>query len=282
MARKRATLTDLLNDLTFRKLYDKYKLLAISVFEWENLPDGIEAKHIERTLFSDGKAIFFRDNSMSYMCLRADDTGKVNVYNEPIKYLAVGNGYTKEYDVDDCVIIENNMLRLNTSDFLLFYVNKLTEAERTMDVNTKRCKTPYVFACDEKDVLSVKQLFQTIDGNSPLILADKKLNLETLAFFKTEAKFLGNEIMDYKKSVENELLTFLGINNLAVDKKERVNTDEATSNNEITETFGDLQLKARQQACKLINKKYGLKISVKRKESAQNNVQRVEHKQTDA
>lgn len=266
MARKRAKLDDLLNDLTFKILFDKYKLLACSVFEWEGLPDGIQARHIERNLFDFGKVIFFKDPSMSYMCLECHDTGKLNVYGEPQRYLATGFNYMKQYNDDDCIIIENNLFRMNTRDFVLFYVNKLTEAERTMDVNVKRCKTPYVFACDDKDVLTFKALFKQIDGNTPAVFADKRLNLDAVTFFKTEAKFLGNELMDYKKSVENELLTFLGFNNLAVDKKERVNVSEANSNNELTESFADLQLKARQDACDKINSKYGLNISVKRKE----------------
>lgn len=266
MARKRATLTDLLNDLTFKCLYDKYRLLACSQFEWDGLPDGILPRHIEQFLFSDGKAIFFRDPAMSFMCLTVSDAGKYNVQNEPLEYIATGFGYTKHYKADDCVIIENNMFRLATEPFLMFYVNKLTEAERTMDVNVKSCKTPFVFACDDKDVLTFKRIFQQIDGNTPAIFADKGLNLDSINLFKTESKFLGNDLQDYKKSVENELLTFLGFDNLAVDKKERVNLSEANSNNEITEGFADLQLKARQEACKKINAKYGLNISVRRKE----------------
>lgn len=270
MARKRATLTDLLNDLTFRIIYDKVKLLSESAFEWEGLPDLIKPKYIERYLFDHGKCIFFKDPQMSYMCLEAQDMGKYNVNHEPLYYRAVGFQYQKEYSIDDCVIIDNNPMRKATHDFVMFYVNKLTEAERTMDVNVKRCKTPYIIACDDKDVLTFKRIFQQIDGNVPAIYADKGLNLEALNVLKTEAKFLGNELMDYKKSVENELLTFLGFDNLAVDKKERVNLSEANSNNEITDSFADLQLKSRELACEEINKKYDLNVSVKRKEVVEN------------
>ena len=42
MARKRANLSDLLNDLTFRTLFDKYKLIAMNEWDWQGLPDGIE------------------------------------------------------------------------------------------------------------------------------------------------------------------------------------------------------------------------------------------------
>lgn len=266
MARKRATLTDLLNDLTARVLYDKFKLLSCSAFEWSALPEGIEERYIERLLFENGRAIFFRDPSMSYMTLEVADSGKYNVYGEPVGYLATGVGYQKRVNEEDCVIIRNNQMQQATRDFVMFYVNKLTEAERTMDTNVKTCKTPYIFACDDKDVLTFKQIFRKVDGNEPAIYADKGLNLDAIQVFKTEAKFLGNELMDYKKSVENELLTFLGFNNLAVDKKERVNVSEANSNNETTRSFAELQLIMREQACEQINKKYGLSVSVKRRE----------------
>ena len=265
MARKRANLSDLLNDLTFRSLFNKYRLLACSAFEWDGLPDGIKSRHIEPHLFDHGRAIFFRDPAMAFMCLECHDGGQFNVYGDALKYVATGHGYTKHYDASECVIIENNMFRMNTADIVTFYINKITEAERTMDVNTKAVKTPYIIACDDKDVLTFKTIFQKIDGNVPAIYADRSLSLDSINVLQTGAKFMGNELMDYKKSVENELLTFLGFNNLAVDKKERVNVSEADSNNQITESFADLQLSARQKACEEINKMFGLNLSVKRK-----------------
>jgi len=265
MARKRANLADLLNNLTFRTLYDKYKLIAMNAFEWSGLPDGIQERHIERELFSKGKAIFFRDPLMSYMCLECGTTGNVNIYGDPTHYIAHGFNYNRTYKADECVIIENNKLRLPTDPFIMFYVNKLTEAERTMDVNVKANKTPVVFTCDDKDALTFKALFNQVDGNVPAIYADKNLNIDSVKAFQTGVKFLGNELMDYKRSVESELLTFLGVNNSPIDKKERLITDEANSNNQLIESFCDLQLEARQRACEAINELYGLNVSVKKR-----------------
>jgi len=263
--RKRATLSDLLNDLTFKVLYDKYKLLAVTRFEWEGLPEGIEPRHIEKLLFSHGKAIFFKATGMSFMCLEASSTGKLNINGDPVSWRATGVGYSKEYSADDCVIIDNNMLRIPTDDIVMFYVNKITEAERTMDVNVKAIKTPIIFACDDKDVLTFKRIFQQVDGNVPAIFADRGLNISSIEAFKTDAKFMGNDLMDYKKQVENELITILGINNVAVDKKERVSVPETESNNQLINNFADLMLEARQKACEEINELYGLNVSVKLK-----------------
>lgn len=271
MARKRANLNDLLNDLTFKVIYDKFKLIAINEYEWSGLPDGIEERHVERELFARGFTSFFRHPRMSYMSLPCDSTGRLNVYGDPLRYRATGQNFSHEFDADDGVIIENNKLRLPTHDFLLFYVNKLAEAERTMDVNVKANKTPVVVLCDDKDVLSFKRIFQQVDGNSPAVFADRSINLDNMQALDLKAKFLGNELMDYKKSVENELLTFLGINNIPSEKKERLITDEANSNNQLIESFFDLGLEARQRGCEKIKELYGIDVTVKRREKVINN-----------
>lgn len=276
MAKKRANLSDLLNDLTFRTQYDKFKLVALNEWEWDNLPDGIQPRHIEKLLFSRGYACFFRDPKMSHMCLECDTGGTVNVYGDPLSYRAHGFNYQRVMDADECVIIRNNLLALPTEPFVLHYVNKLTEAERTMDVNVKSCKTPIIFACDDKDVLTFKRIFQQVDGNVPAIFADRGLNLDSITAFQTGVKFMGNELMDYKRSVESDLLTFLGQNNTPVDKKERLITDEAEANNQLIESFAELQMEARQKACEEINAMFGLNVSVRRRAPVEKPVETVE------
>ena len=265
MAKRRANLSDLLNDLTFRTHFEKNKLICLNEHEWLNLPDGIESRHIERLLFSPGFACFFRDPAMSYMVLECSPDGHQNVYGDALGYRVHGFNYQHHVSADECVIIRNNLLGLPTEPFVMHYVNKITEAERTMDVNIKACKTPVVFACDDKDVLTFKRIFQQVDGNVPAIFADRGLNLDSISAFQTGVKFMGNELMDYKRSVESDLLTFIGQNNTPVDKKERLITDEAEANDELIASFADLQLAARQKACDEINAMFGLNIAVRRR-----------------
>jgi hypothetical protein len=266
MARKRATLADLLNDLTYRCIYNKYKLIALNAFEWEGLPEGILERHIETKLFEHGKAIFIKDRAFGFKCLKAQNGQGINIDGDPVNYRAIGYGYNKEYPADKVVVIENNKLRLPTRDFLTFYAAKLAEAERTMDVNVKANKTPIIVLCDDKDVLSFKRLISLTDGNVPTIYADKGLNLDAIQALDLKVQFLCNDLMTYKQTVENELLTFLGQNNTPHEKKERLITDEANSNNDLIASFLELQLEARKRACEEINALFGLNISVKRRE----------------
>jgi hypothetical protein len=57
-------------------------------------------------------------------------------------------------------------------------------------------------------------------------------------------------------------MTFLGINNANMNKRERLVDDEVQANNEQIMYSADVMLKARERACKRINEIFGLNISV--------------------
>lgn len=252
--KKKRTYEDMLNVVTFRVLYEHYRNVALNMFKWEGLPEGMEERYIERALFDNGKALFFKDPQMSYMCLPCFQGAQLNVYNEPLAWRAVGTGYTREFHSDQCVLIENNKMRTPTHDTVAFFVRKMYEAERTMDVNLTTSKAPWIFLCDEKKVLTYKVLFQKIDQNEPAIFGANSLALGDVQLLPTGAEFIGNDLMDFSHSVENKLLTFLGINNCPVDKKERLVTDEAESNDQLIETNAAVMLESRQRAADAINK----------------------------
>ena len=136
---------------------------------------------------------------------------------------------------------------------------RLYEAERTADTNIKAQKTPVLLLIDETQRLTMENMYSQYDGNKPFIFGDKKnLNPDSLRSIKTDAPFIADKIIDYKKEIWNEALTFLGINNIMVDKKERLITDEANSNNELINLNLQSYLAPRQEACRQFNEKFGL------------------------
>ena len=135
---------------------------------------------------------------------------------------------------------------------------RLYEAERTADVNIKAQKTPVLILCDETQRQTLENMYSQYDGNRPAIFGDKNaLGDKVFTAIKTEAPFIADKIIDYKKEIWNEALTFLGINNIMVDKKERLITDEANSNNELINLNLQSYLAPRQEACRQFNEKFG-------------------------
>lgn len=263
MIRDKRTKPEVINNLTFQALYYHYKNLALNLFKWKGLPEGIEERYIERALFDEGKCLFFRDPGMSYMALPCFNGSQLDVYGEPLRWRAQGLNYCKEYDRDDCVLIENNKLRQATHYIVTYYVNKMYEASRTMDTNILTSKIPWFIQCDDKKLLTYKQVVKKIqEENEAAIFGSTGLNLADFNIFPLKVTFLGNDLMDFHRSLEGQLLTALGINNSPIDRNERVNTLETESNNQIIEMNGGNLLEARQRAADRINELYGLNVSV--------------------
>lgn len=251
-----------LNTLTYNDYFKRLYLLAVTMFKWEGLPDGIPERFIEDCLFEYGQCAFFYDEELGYMVTKVTPSGKLNLYNIPVEYTCYALEYTKQYDTDDIVVIRNNALEMPTSHTIRLFTQRLTEVERTIDVNIKAQKTPIIVAVPEKQRVTMKNLFKQYDGNAPFIWGTKDLDLEAAKTIKTDAPFVADQLMIYKHDLWNEAMSFLGIQNANTDKKERLITDEVTANDQMVVLSAETMLKQRQEACDLINEMYGLNVTV--------------------
>ena len=106
--------------------------------------------------------------------------------------------------------------------------------------------------------VTMKNIYEQYDGNTPVIFGDRnQLSMDSIKSVKTDAPFVANDIMEYKKEIWNEALTFLGVNNLS-EKRERLISDETNTNNELINLNLMSYLQPRKLACKQFNEKYGL------------------------
>ena len=120
-------------------------------------------------------------------------------------------------------------------------------------------RTPVLILVPENQKLAMENLYVQYEGNRPVIFGDKdSLSPDSIRSIKTDAPFIADKIMDYKKKIWNEALTFLGINNIQEDKKERLITDEANQNNEVINLNLQSYLEPRQEACRQFNEKFRL------------------------
>lgn len=139
------------------------------------------------------------------------------------------------------------------------FAYRLYECQRTWDTNIKAQKTPSLIVIDEKQRVLMENLYSQYEGNRPVIFGDKnQLSIDSIKCLNTQAPFVADKITAEKKEIWNEALTFLGINNIMVDKKERLITDEANSNNELINLNLQSYLAPRELACKQFNEKFRL------------------------
>ena len=250
------------NALAIRQYIDRLSELSMSMFEWKNLPETVDERYLELTLFTKGSAIFFEDKDIGYLALQCISQGEFDIYGEPTKRRAYSsyNHYNKYLNKKDSVIIWNNSLRTNSMLVVRNYAKKLWDIDRTIEINAKAQKTPILLQTNEKGRLTLLNAYKEYDGNAEVIYADKNFDLDGLKVFKTDAPYVADKLYDLKTQIWNEALTYLGISNNNIQKKERMIRDEVVRNTGGIIANRYSRLNARQLACEKINAMFGTDI----------------------
>ena len=264
----------ILNDSTYMDYLDRFKKVALSIFEWVNLPKSMNARWLEMCLFYKGQASLLKDQKYGFINTNCASNGYINIYGLPTEL----NCYSFEYQenrrlytgldptednesqqYEEAILVQNNFESIPTCGTLELFAYRLYEAERTCDVNIKSQKFPVMVIVDENQRLMMENLYNQYDGNQPFIFGDKQqLDSNILKSINTEAPYVVDKLSEYKKEIWNDCLSFLGINNINIDKKERLITGEANANNEFVNLNLQSYLAPRLEACKQFNELFGL------------------------
>ena len=269
MGRKKTAFEESLqmNNFTWRMYFDRLMELSMVMFDWKNVPDTIDVRFLEMTLFRNGCAVFYKDEDLdsiegqkgSYLALPSANYGSFNVYNVPEERRAyASNGYQYQLNEKNSVIIYNNYLRTNSRLMVEMYAKRLYNIDRAIDTNTNAQKTPILLLCSEEERLTYINLYKEYDGNAPVIKGTKGMDLNGFTVLKTDAPYVADKLQMLKTELWNEALTYIGISNVNTTKKERLVTDEVIRNMGGTIASRYSRLEMRRQACEQINRMFGL------------------------
>ena len=258
------------NNITFSYYYYKLMLICLALFEWEGLPNNMESRWIENYLFRDGQCVFYKDPTMSFMVAGVAQDGSVNCYNDPTTLTPVAENYVYNGEQltnsENCYLIRNNMLRLPEFSVVRFYAWKLTNLDRAIDVNIEAQKTPTVVKCTDKQRLSLKNAINQRRDNEPVMYVDESLDMNAITTLDLKPPMVFKDLQVQKHMLLNEFFTDIGVNNANMDKRERMVANEVEANNEQVKASEDVLLRSREEACKQLNRIFGLNLKVKRRE----------------
>lgn len=218
----------ILNDLTFIDYKNRFQKLAMSIFEWVNLPSSMDSRFLELSLYLYGSACLLKDKNYGYINTHCNPSGKINIYGLPVKlncysfdfrstkllYTGLPNTFINESleDLQDnqAILVMNDWNRFPTSSTLDLFAYRLYEAERSIDINVKLQKFPIIIKTTQKQKLSMENFINKMDGNQPFILADKNsFDENEVSVIKTDVPYVADKLMIYKRHIWNEVLTFL-------------------------------------------------------------------------
>lgn len=249
--------------ISFQHYFNRLASLSIAMFDWKNLPKGIDERFLELVLFGEGVAVFFKDDVIGFCVMRVTLGGTLDIYQIPTDRRAFAdNGYSNDLNSNNSVIIFNDLLHTTIALDIEQYAQRLANLDAVIDINCMAQKTPILVSCDETQRLTLANLYKMYDGNTPVIFGDKNITPNSLSVLSTGSPYVADKLYDLKVQVWNEALTFLGISNVNITKKERLITDEVLRNQGGTISSRYSRLEARRQACKKINEMFNLNIWV--------------------
>ena len=259
----------ILNDETFQDYLNRFRKIALSMFEWVNLPKTMNENFIEKCLFYNGKCAFLKDEEMGFINTKVCSNGYLNIYGLPTKLNCFSYDYSKTRDLfttkenesqelTECIYVMNNTEVIPTISTLELYAYRLYMCDRVCDVNLSGQRYPIMILGDEKSRMTLENLYSQYDVNKPFIFGKKELLDENkMQVLRTDSPYIIDKVTDYKKEIWNEALTFLGINNMSIVKGERLTKNESQENNELVNLNLLSFLKTRQQACREFNELFG-------------------------
>lgn len=254
---------EIFNYNTYWDYYKRLRLLALSVFEWINLPISTNERFLEKTLYEDGLACFVNDKTYGIMNTRCTPSAELNHYEQADEYKAYSIGYDQTYSLDDIVLIYNNYEAYPTDTTIQLFAYRLANVERIIDVNINAQRTPYIIKNSNTTKLTFKNLTKNVEDNVPFLFLDDEIDkFGEIGVLDTKAPYVADKLAAYKKNLWAEALSFLGINNVDTEKKSHLITAEVNSNNQLVSLSAETMLLTRKQACQEFNRKYNMNIDV--------------------
>ena len=239
---------------------DRLTELSISMFNWQGLPSTVDPRFLELVLLQAGQILFFKEPEIgAYVVMRVNPNGPFDIYQIPrSRRPYASNGYVprEAFTEHNSVIIFNNMLHTPSQRDIRIFAHDLADIDRAIAVNVNAQKTPILIRASDTQRLTLENLYMQYDGNQPFIFGTKELDLDSITVLNTQAPFVAKELYDLKTDKWNEALTYLGISNVNIDKKERLVRDEVNRSlgGAIASRYS--RLESRRQACDQINRMF--------------------------
>lgn len=167
----------------------------------------------------------------------------------------------------DCVIGYAHTSHTPIRSLVRFYINKIVDVENTISTNLFVHKLPRLVVVSPEDRARVSELVERIEAGEHKLFLDAEDYQAIKQVLESGGTYIIDKLYQYKQALENELLTLLGIDNIGLEKRERLVVDEANSNNDLINDNNDCFLDTLKAFCKQVSEILGYPLSVKAKAS---------------
>lgn len=241
-----------------------------NLYEWEGMPETVDIRYFNQMVLCTGFAPLINYKG-EYITSQGAPHG-LDKYFRDTKY-RISNPFLDPLDttVDSQTVILFNTLNYRQPEscelLVEIFARRLAQIDLSLDVSLKNSRASIIAVVeDDKDALRVVTTLNDIyRGEAAAVTTSAAWKDSTQIFpLKPKDNIISAELADCRKNVMAEFYEYLGIDTVAVDKKERTNLMEMQSNAQQLYINGLRLDAAREFFCKEVKKVFGLDINFKK------------------
>ena len=228
---------------------NKYYNVWMSKFKWNGLDEECaeqQENFIMRKLWSDGTVALRNIENTDMMAAASYATNQYNIFDFPEVITLVKNRDASDKIIPkdpqvvnkDVAIIYCLPSHEPIEKIVDFYCSRMAQVELVINNNLKLHSNPFLISCTEENKQQMEDIVNRILNNELVVFCSQK-DITNLQALLLNAPYLIDKLKAYQVSLENELLTILGIDNSGTQaKKAQMLVDEVNANNDIINDFG--------------------------------------------
>lgn len=250
----------LLTEITYQYHYQNLLELALSRRKWVGLPPTCDVRWFNECVTLSGVGIIAKDPDIDNLWYSGQVAleGDISIYNNPTKYTFIGaNGKTITVPRENGYVVWDNVSRLPILQHIQLFAHRLTNIDRTRDINLSMQRKPKIMTGPEEKYRDMINLVKEIDEYQDTVLGLSSLSDVDIKAIDMQVPYIGTELDYNKRTIMNEYLTFLGISNPGFEKNERMTADEVQNDGSQVMIRRLSFLDAPRQGLELLNKERG-------------------------
>lgn len=260
--------------------YNAYMLMRTNeMFRYEGLPDTIPARMLELILQQAGHVTIAEVNDELY-AFKGSLGGEPDVYYEPTVSVVANPALkiSNEYIINkDCVVINNDALRLGLLPLNKRYASLLVENDITMriyDINSRM--TEKISATDDRTRNSALQYLADIEEGRQGVISENEF-LEGINVYNAASRSGSmSELIEYQQYLKASWFNELGLQSNYNMKRESINSNEAQLNEDALLPLIDNMLRERKEGIERVNEMFKTNITVELSSSWEDNQEELE------
>lgn len=246
---------------------NKYFNMFMHMFKWTGL-EPIQADYIMRKFWDTGTVAAYKEKHTDEIAFTQWALQKYNMYDFPevvmlINKWNVPNMPKTPQTVDEDVVL--GWIQANhkpIKEIVTSYINRLVDVDMVINTNLITHKLPFLIGVSPEDKDKAEAVTTEILNDEPVIFMDAN-DVNMINNVTSATPYIIDKLYSYRTSLENELLTYLGIDNAMLpSNSDRLLVDQVNANNQAINTNQQSLLDNLNAFCDKISEVLGITISV--------------------